>query len=57
MSDTLSGETSSGETIRLAKFSSQNKKSSLSPNEIFRPIKVKVFLNEVQVILREKQVI
>ena len=53
---TLSGETlraklSLGKTIRWAKF------SSLSPDEKFRPIKAKVSYKEVQVNLREKQVI
>ena len=38
-------------------FRHKTKNSSLSPNEIFRPIKVKVFLNELQVNLRDKQVI
>ena len=38
-------------------FRHQTKNSSLSIDEKFRPIKVKVSLNEVQVNLREKQVI
>ena len=46
---TLSSETLSGETIHRAKFS--------LPNETFRPLKVKVSLNEVQVNLRRKEVI
>ena len=56
LSLTLSGESLSGETIRRAKFSSPNKYSSLSPDEKFRPIKVKVYSVEAQVSLRVKQV-
>ena len=48
---TLSDETLSGKTIGRAKF------SSLSPDEMFRPIKIKVSLVEVQMNLRGKKVI
>ena len=54
---TLSGKTLSGETIRRAKFSSLKENSSLSPDEKFRPIKVKVSLVEVQMNLRGKEVV
>ena len=54
---TLSGETLSGEIFGGQNFRHQTKKSSLSPREKSRPIKVKVSLVEAQVKLRGKKVI
>ena len=60
---TLSDETLSGEIFVGRNYSSgeifrhQTKNSSLSPDEKFRPVKVKVSLVEVQMNLRGKKVI
>ena len=55
--NTLTGETLSGESFVGRNFRHLTKNSSLSPDEKFRPIKVKVSLVEVQMNLRWKKVI
>ena len=54
---TLTGDTLSGEIFVGRNLRYQTKTFSLSPDEKFHPIKLKVSVVEVQLKLKEKQVI